>query len=399
MKRIATLCVVVAAVSRLLFSQAWADRSEYDLALSLRSETVPANQLALISQWRQKYPKSSLKIWRAELELDAARDAGDWKAVLSAATEIFKADPDNFNGSYWTVLLTPSQNAPVETLETGVNAARKLVVASTTRPPAITDAEWQQNKMQLAGLGHKTLGWVDWQKKSYATAESELRAALDSNQRDVEISAWLGTVLALQKTPQKQLESIWHLARAVYTDGDQALTGAKRRDARSLLEAIYVSYHGSADGIDAIGQQAVAAAAPPLDFKIESAAQVAQRLQDEELVKANPDLANWVFIKRRLQADDGQAHLRTLSQTAQLLKGGVVVRTTPNARPKEIGIGIVDPDLEEIVLKLEAPFTTSIPKGAHVEFIAMPESMTTSPFALVMTGSRKDLVITTKPQQ
>jgi len=378
-------------------AQSWTDRGEYDLALLLRSEMVPANQLALISQWKQKYPDSALRTWRAELELDAAKEASDWKQVLAAAQEIFKADPDNCTGMYWTTLLTPSAEPTPETLAAGGDAARKLLAAASTKPRALSDAEWQQNKAQFTALGHKTLSWIEWQKQSFATAETELRAALQANPKDTEISSWLGASLALQKVREKQLESIWHLGRAVYTDGEQALPGAKRRDAHALLQAVYVSWHGSPEGLDAVGQQTLAASVPPSDFRLETAAEAAVRLQDEELARTNPNLAAWVILKRRLQGEGGEQYLKNISSTAQLFKG-FVVRSAPAARPKEIGIAMSDPAVEEIVLKLDAPFNGPLERGALVEFEAYPVSTTTSPFIVSMTVSRTNLRLATKTE-
>ncbi|MFN9456757.1 MAG: hypothetical protein ACK6D7_05160, partial [Acidobacteriota bacterium] len=40
------------------WSQDWADRAEYDLALTVRSESSPLARLVLLDEWKQRYPRS-----------------------------------------------------------------------------------------------------------------------------------------------------------------------------------------------------------------------------------------------------------------------------------------------------------------------------------------------------
>jgi hypothetical protein len=46
----------------------WTDRNEYDLVLNIRAEAAPQKRLALLDQWKAKYPKT---------ELHARRRPGD----------------------------------------------------------------------------------------------------------------------------------------------------------------------------------------------------------------------------------------------------------------------------------------------------------------------------------
>ena len=38
----------------------WTDRNEYDLVLTIRAEAAPQKRLALLDQWKAKYPKTEL---------------------------------------------------------------------------------------------------------------------------------------------------------------------------------------------------------------------------------------------------------------------------------------------------------------------------------------------------
>ncbi len=382
--RLAAAVVLCASV---IFAQAWTDRAEYDLALALRTETAPARQLAMIGEWKQKYPNSGLKGERAELELSAAKESGDWRRALVAAKELSTVDPTNLAGVYWTAVLTPSLEQSKEAHAGAAEAAKKLLAAAATKPASLPQADWDQQKNHLAAVGHRVLGWIEWQKESFATAEPEFRAALDLNSADAEVSSWLGAVMAVQKAPEKQLQAIWQLARGAYLDGEDALQGAKRGDAKALLEAVYVTYHGSPEGLDAIGEAAKQSPQPPSQFRIETAAEAAIRLKDEELARTNPELASWLKIRRRMESADGAAYLTTLTTTPLLLKG-FVVRGNPASRPKELGIAMSDPATEEIVLTLDAPLQKGFEPGTVIEFEATPVSMKADPFTLTMSAPK-----------
>ena len=47
----------------------WTDRNEYDLVLNIRAEAAPQKRLALLDQWKAKYPKTELQQVRQELYL------------------------------------------------------------------------------------------------------------------------------------------------------------------------------------------------------------------------------------------------------------------------------------------------------------------------------------------
>jgi len=62
----AVLLLVLAISSA---GSAWTDRSEYDLVLTIRSESTPQKRIELLDQWKLKYPKTELRQERRELYL------------------------------------------------------------------------------------------------------------------------------------------------------------------------------------------------------------------------------------------------------------------------------------------------------------------------------------------
>jgi hypothetical protein len=348
-------------------AQEWTDRGEYDLALAVRAQASAAARLPLLDQWKQKYPNSPVRQMRTELVLAAAQTLGDKARIVEAARELVAGNPSHFPGNYWLTLLAPTTGEAEK-------AARQVLKLADTAGP--------KQKSEVLALAHRTLGWVEWQRGALDAAEKQLVACLELAPRNGEVSAWLGSVLAVQE--KKQVEGIWHLARASFLDGEGALGAAQRRDVRALLEAAYSRYHGALDGLDAIGAAAASGVVvqPPATFKIETAAEVAQRLADEEMEKVNPQLFTWVKIRRRLTGPTGDAEYQKLSEGALPLLKGYVIRCDADPKPTEAIVGLQDSSTEEIVLKFDAPLPRCAEVGMAVEFEGKPVAFTRDPFRL-----------------
>ena len=357
-------------------AQDWTDRAEYDMALSVRAQSSAASRLPLLDRWKEKYPNSPTRQLRTELTLAAAQSLGDKARLLASARELVAADPKHFAGLYWIALLTPSLPSPAAASLNETESAAKRVIANA-------DA-WPKQKTEVLALAHRALGWVAWQRGAHEAAEKELAASLAAAPRNAEVSAWLGAVLAIQKEPAKRVEGIWHLARASYLDGDGSLIALQRREARSLLEAAYTSHHGALDGLDAIGAAAAtgAAAQPPASFKIETAAELAQRKADEEMAATNPQLFTWVQIRRRLTGVNGQAEYDKLAQNTLPRLKGYVIRCDKDPKPTEAIVGVQDSATEEVVLTFDAALPRCAEVGVAVEFEGKPVAFTREPFRL-----------------
>ena len=119
-----------------------------------------------------------------------------------------------------------------------------------------------------------------------------------------------------------------------------------------LLEAAYKSHHGALDGLEEISAKAREAATPPVTFSIESAPEVAARKADEALAASNPQLFEWVKLRRLLSGPDGDAEFRKLEGTPLSTIKGWVIRCEGGPRPNEVILGVQDSSIEEITLNL-----------------------------------------------
>ena len=365
-------------------AQDWTDRAEYDMALAVRAQAAAADRLPLLDQWKQKYPKSAVRQFRAELMLSAAESLGDGKRMQEVARELTSVEPSHFTGLYWLTLLAPGNSSP---------DAAALAEAETAAKGLQKNAEagGAKQKTEVMALAHRTLGWVAWRRGGLEAAEKELTACLALAPRNAEASAWLGAVLAVQKPPARQIQGIWHLARASFLDGEGALGPAPRRDVRALLEAAYSGYHGGLDGLEEIGAAARAAAMPPANFKVETASEMALRKADEEMEKTNPQLLTWVRIRRRLEGPDGDAEYRKLAEGTLPQLKGYVIRCDADPKPTEAILGLQDSAVEEIAIKFDAPPARCAEVGVAVEFTGKPVEITRAPFRLGVAVEGKSI--------
>lgn len=394
MRHFPKLLMAVALPTTLAVSAAaaggWTDRGEYDLVLSLRAEASPQKRLSILDQWKAKYPATELRRARNELYFSAYQSLGDSPHMLEMAQAMLADQPDNLVGLYWcTLLVTQAKDATPALLNTSEKAARQLldglaVYFSPDRKPAsMANDDWQKQRSAVELQAHRALGWIRWQRGDYAGAEQEFTISLQKNSSAAEISAWFGIVLALEKQPEKQVPSLWHLARAVSITGAGALPTAQRRQIDPLLERLYVSYHGETEGLDQLRSRSAEGAFPPADFNIDSAATIAARRQEEELNRTNPELAAWLRIRKRLEAADGEAYFSSTVLNSALPKlKGTLVRFSPPKKPDELVLGLSDPPSEEVILKVSPPFVNEAEPGTQLEFEGTAQSYSRDPFRL-----------------
>ncbi len=374
----------------------WTDRNEYDLVLTIRAEAGPQKRVALLDQWKAKYPKTELEQVRQELYLSAWQSLGDSPRMLAVAREMISGDAGNLVGVYWFTLLVPeAKEVSADLLDAGEKSARQLLAgldtyfAADAKPQGTAPEVWPKRRGEAELLAHRALGWIRWQRADYPGAEGEFTTCLKQDPKRAEISAWLGAVLALDKQPANQVPALWHLARATSYRGGGALPDAQRRQLGPVLERLYTAYHGETGGLDQLRITSVTAAFPPAGFDIESASAVILRKQDEELSRTNPQLASWMRIRRRLEEPDGEAYFAaSLRNTALPMRlKGTLLRATPPGKPAELALGVGDATAEEVIVKLDTPFPHGSEMGAVLEFEGSIEAFTKAPFTVTVLSN------------
>jgi hypothetical protein len=355
----------------------WTDRAEYDLVLNIRAEATPQKRVALLDAWKARYPQSELRQVRRELYLAAFQEISDSARMLEVAREMVADPAGSLVGAYWCTLLIPTaRNPSPELWALGEKAARQLMTAP--HADGAPDPQLQ---------AHRMLAWIAWQRGDFTAAEPEFQAYLKKDPKNAEMTAWYGLAMASRKKPEAVPPALWQLARAVSMK-DEPLPEMTRRQVNDLVDRIYASYHGSSEGVEQLRTAAAAQAAPPADFKIESASDIAARRAAEELQRSNPMLASWLSIRKQLESADGEKYFTETLRPAPLPKlKATVIRCTPEKAPTEVVLGVSNAVTEEVLLKLSAPMPHGAAPGNEIQFEGAAESFTKAPFQLVVTAS------------
>jgi hypothetical protein len=374
----------------------WTGRDEYDLVLKIRVEASPQKQLEMLNQWKKQYPQSELRQARQELYLATYQAAGDIVHMFETASEMLAEQPSNLVGVYWCSLLTPElKDTRPETLDVGYKAASQLEAgldayfAPSQKPEGMADADWGTRKSAAGLLARRAIGWVEWQRGNVPVAEGTFTSYLQQDPNSAEIASWLGFVLAYENKP---VPAAWQLFRAASLHGEGALPEVWRRQVEDLAGRVYAAYHGGADGADKLQAAAAASAFPPAGFQVDSAETVRQRVAEELLNRADPELAAWLRIYRQLSGPDGEKYFAETLKSSPLPKlRGTVIRCDPAGKPGTISLGLSSAGTEEVVLKVSVPFAQPAEPGTQIHFQGTAGGFVKEPFSLTVLAGQEDI--------
>ena len=400
----AALCVG----SRQLFAQAqspatpqpqknWKDRAEYDLYDAITKDANAKTRLEKLQQWDKQYPASDYKDQRQTLFLTTYVALNQPQQAVDMAKQILAGDPKNFSALYYIMFYTralAATNPTPEVLDQGDKAAKTILENINTPPPNVTEDQWKKARTDVENLAHVTLGWIYMQRKNWDESEGEFQKSLQMNPNNGEVDYFMGTDIASEKKVEKMPTALFYFARAAAYDGPAALNPDGRKQVLDYVRKAYVTYHGSADGFDALIAAAKSTPAPPADFKIVDAATIAQQKEKEAEAEAakNPELTLWKNIKAALTGADGANYFSSSMKDALLptLKGKVV-SLEPATKPKTIVMALEDGKTPDATLKFETPLAGKVDPGTELSFEGVPQSYTTSPFMVVFNVEKDKL--------
>jgi tetratricopeptide (TPR) repeat protein len=369
---------------------------EANLFNSILKETDAKRKLAVLDEWKQKYPDTDFKQQRLTFYIQAYQATGQLAKAVEAAQEMLKLQPDNLNAHFTIASLVPllgSQDPNV--WAEGDKAANYLLqnadqlFAPDKKPQGVDDAAWNQAKQAAITTAHQTLGWVAKAQKKNEVAEQELIKALQMNPTLAQVSFWLGETVLAEKNPDKYPLALFSFARAAAYTGQGALTPAGRQQVDAFLTKIYRTYHGDASGLDDLKKMAMSQPLPPADLKIKSHAEVAAE-KEEELKKSNPKLAMAMGIKEGLTGAEAANYWNEMKGKALPGLQGKVVSAKPAVKPKVVELDLTNSGSADVTLAApETPARCKLDPGATVEFEgAEAKAYTGNPFMLKLEGGK-----------
>ncbi|MDZ7639996.1 MAG: hypothetical protein U5J83_17395 [Bryobacterales bacterium] len=364
----------------------WKDRAEYDLSAAI-TQAIQGNDgakaLELLKQWTEKYPTSDFKGTWPQYELNAYRLMNDPKGMMSSAEKILAASPDDLTANYWVCTLTLANNL---TAEAELARAEKsgTMLANLTKPAAVPDANWPAIQKEMTSLGHKCVGVVALNRKEYQKAESSFVSSLKVKAEDAQLNSLLGNVILAQKDPEKQTEALFHYARAASYTGQGALPDQTRSQLDTFFVNAYNRYHGEdPQGMQELRTLAKNNALPPAGFEILSSVE-REVAADQKMQQEQPQRYFWVRLKSALTAPNGMEYFEGGMKDAlvptkeQAPLKGVVTSSTK----KSFVLALSDDTTPEATIMLGKPLKEELAPGTVVEFWAVPQKLTQSPFML-----------------
>jgi len=395
----------------------WKDRAEYDLYESITKSSDPKVWLDTLDKWTKQYPQSDYADVRRQMYLATYRQLNRPRDAFNAALEVLKDNPNNvvalsaIVGYVYQLVplntqLTPQMTSDLDTAEKAAShilSNLDAVYAKENKPPEMKEEDWEKAKPEMKAFAQRTVGYIYLARKDNERAETELTKAMELDPNQGQVAFWLaGAILAQNKTkPEKQPVALYYFARAAAYDGPGSLPASGRQQVHTYLARVYKQYHGSEEGLDKLLATAKTSAMPPSDFKIKSTAELdKERIEAEEAAaKANPMLALWRNIKKELTSDNGPAYFESSMKGAALPGGvngvakfkGKLISMSPAVRPKELVLGIENPSVKDVTLKLDGPLPGKMDPGAELEFEGVADSYTKDPFMVTFEVEKSKL--------
>lgn len=359
----------------------WKDTAEYELYSAFTKETDGNKKLAILDQWKQKYPESEFKEPRLQAYIITYQQLGKADKILEVAKEWLALNPKALIPMNMVAAIVPaSPNPTPEAIDMAEKSAQGLLNAE--KPAEVGDADWQKAKAEADKLAHRTLGWAAMQRKNNDQAVAELTKTIQLNPNDAEAAYWLAGLYRAQKDPEKQSAALYLYARAAAYTGPGALAPQTRAQIDQYLTKAYTSYHGSNEGLPQLKQQAASQPLPPAGFRVKTGAEIEVESANK-LAQENPQLAIWKNTKTELTGANSQQFFEgTVKGSAFPKMKGTLISAKPEASPKELTLGIENPTTPEVTLKLDAAMRGKADPGTVLEFEGVPTEFTKEPFNL-----------------
>jgi hypothetical protein len=410
------------------------DQGEFEIYnQAIKDATNPTKEIQDLDTWSQKYPESDFKDDRAYMYMQAysTMQPPQPLKVIEYGQQLMSKDlKTEFPGPEggrniltvlfqvaWNVAALP--NPTPEQLALGEKAAKQLLEFAPTyfvpanKPATTSDAEWTAARADIEKRAKLALVAITLApanqalaKNDCATADAMYTKALGEYPDNAAVSYNLGRALSCEAkaNPDKSADfatrAIYEFVRASVVD--PTLGGSA--DAKKITDyatSVYTGYHGSAEGLDQLKQQAKSSPLPPPGFTIESATAAAARKQ-KEFAANNPQLALWMGIKGQLADTNGQQYFEGQLKDADVAgqNGARALKATilegrPACRSKELLLAVPEPgqkaDRPEITLKLDTALTGKPVPGETIEFDGVPRAFSKEPFMLTMETEKSKI--------
>lgn len=380
------------------------DATEYNAYVGALGEKDPAKQIQLLDAYMAAYPKTVMKEQALELKLRAQQTSGQMGE--QTARDILQVNPNNTTAllvlSYAFMQSPLSETDPAfqqKLADADSNAKHGIDrVNALVKPAGVADDAFQASKNTMLATNYQAEAIVGLYRKEYAASLAAFKQAAAITPNDAALFYRIGDTLTKER-PVKWDDALWAFARAASLGGAGAMNDAGKAQVDSYLTRAYTAYHGSADGLPELKQQAVTAAFAPDGFHIKTKAEMAPPAPPPPPEAPIPDdVTKMPFgqIVLVLSKDDDKSKevLGKLKAVGGMDLEGVIVSSSPAAAPKTVRIAVLKKTQEtegayDVELLLAAPtIAARVAKGKSIEFTGTVKDYKASPFSLTLSGGK-----------
>jgi len=369
------------------------DPAEYNAYVGAMQQKDAVAKISGLEAFLAQYPNSVMKEDALELLMGAYQQAGNQAKVIDTANRLLAANPNNVRA---LALMAYSERAGQKWADAKQHAERGLqALTSMSKPDGVSDADFQNQKTQLAALMNSVAGFSALQLKDNATAEKDLRASVEANPNDVD-NIYPLALACLTATPEDDVNGLFFIARAINLVKDPA----GKAQITKFGHAKYVKYHGAEDGWTDLLALTATTTLPPAGFTIKQYVPPTPAEQAADLVKTKApkdmSFAEWELVLSAGAPADADKVWSAIKGVSLQMEGTVI-----KASPTELQMAASQDDIDQKRADIVVTMGGTIPaklmpaEGSTLDFEGTPVSYTPTPF--VMTMEKGALLTKTAP--
>jgi tetratricopeptide (TPR) repeat protein len=358
------------------------DPAEYNAYVGAVQQTDPAAKISGLEAFLAQYSNSVMKEDALELLMGTYQQAGNQAKVIDTANRVLAVNPNNVRA---LTLLAYSERAAQKWADAKQHAERGLQALTTmTKPDGVSDADFEKQKANLGAVLDSVAGFSALQLKDNATAEKDLRAAVEADPSNVE-NVYPLALASLTATPEDDVNGLFFIARAANLVKDPA----GKAQITKFGHAKYVKYHGSEEGWNELLAMTATTPLPPPGFTIKAYVPPTPAEQAADLVKTKApkdmSFAEWELVLSAGTPADAEKVWSAIKGVSLQMEGTVM-----KAAPTELQIAASQDDIDAKRADIVVTMGGTIPaklmptEGATLDFEGTPVSYTPSPFVMTM---------------
>jgi len=361
------------------------DPAEYNAYVGAIQQQDAAAKISGLEAFLAQYPNSVMKEDALEVLMGAYQQAGKQDKVIDTANRLLVANPNNVRG---LVLLAYNERAAQKWADAKAHAERGLqALPGMPKPDSASDADFAKQKGQLAALLESVAGFSALQMKDNATAEKDLRAAVEADPNNVE-NVYPLALASLTATPEDDVNGLFFIARAANLVKDPA----GKAQIIKFGHSKYVKYHGSDEGWNDLLTLTATTPLPPAGFTVKQYVPPTPAEQAHDLVKDKTpaDIKKLSFAEWELVLSAGTPE--DADKVWSVIKGVPLQMeaTVLKAAETELQIAASQDDIDAKRADIVITMTGTIPpklmpaEGSTLDFEGTPVSYTANPFVMTM---------------